>query len=151
MGADEIISSMRTDVANEVRRLTDGTGVTAVYDSVGKATFEQGLNCLHPRGYMVLYGASSGPVAPVSPNVLLAKGSLFMTRVNSQDYIRTPTEFLARTTDLFTWIRTGELKVSIGQTYALRNAAQAHRDLESRSTTGKLLLLPNEQETRSSL
>ncbi len=142
-GADEVILYTQTDFEAETRRLTDGKGVVAVYDSVGKTTFDQSLNCLRPRGYMVLYGGSSGPVPPFNPQILNAKGSLFLTRPSMGHYTLTRDELLARAGEVMNWISTGELKLRIEYTYPLSEAAQAHRDLEGRRTTGKLLLLPD--------
>jgi len=140
-GADEVIINAGDFVA-EVRRLTGGEGVAAVFDAIGQPTFMQGLDSLRPRGYMLLYGASGGPVPPFDPLLLVAKGSLFMTRLNSEDYLRSRAERLSRANELFQWISEGKLRIHIGRTYALADAAQAHRDLESRATTGKLLLQP---------
>lgn len=141
-GADEIILYTQEDFSTAVRRLTDGAGVHVVYDSVGKTTFEGSLNCLRPRGYMVLFGQSSGAVPPFDPQVLNAKGSLFLTRPSLGHYLLTRDELLWRAGDLFTWMATGELKVRIDATYPLEQAAEAHRALASRATSGKLLLLP---------
>ncbi|MGZ3603000.1 MAG: zinc-binding dehydrogenase, partial [Ktedonobacterales bacterium] len=116
--------------------------VDVVYDSVGKDTFDKSLNCLKPRGYLVLYGQSSGPVAPINPQVLNAKGSLFLTRPTLAHYILTREELLWRTDDLFNWIDAGQLKVTIDKTFPLADAAEAHRYLEARMTKGKVLLIP---------
>jgi NADPH2:quinone reductase len=113
-----------------------------VYDSVGKTTFDQSLNCLRPRGYMVLYGQSSGPVPPLDPQVLNAKGALFLTRPTLNPYIATRDELLGRANDLFGWIAKGELEVRIDQSFPLAQAAEAHRYLEDRRTKGKVLLIP---------
>ena len=113
-----------------------------VYDSVGKTTFEKGLNLLRPRGMMVLYGASSGAVAPVDPLVLTQKGSIFLTRPSLGNYIATPRELQERAGAVFGMIRDGKLKLRIEHVYPLAEARQAHRDLEGRKTTGKLLLIP---------
>ena len=113
-----------------------------VYDSVGKTTFDGSLDCLRPRGYLVLYGQSSGPVAPLNPQVLNSKGSLFLTRPTLGHYVATREELLARTGDLFGWVRAGELKIAIDTTFALAEAAEAHRYLEARKTKGKVLLIP---------
>ncbi len=113
-----------------------------VYDSVGKDTFDGGLDALRPRGYMVLFGASSGPVAPFDPQILNQKGSLFLTRPALAQYTATREELLWRAESLFSWIGQNNLNVRIGGTYELSDAEQAHRDLEGRKTTGKLLLIP---------
>lgn len=141
-GADDIILYTREDFSAAVRRLTDGAGVHVVYDSVGKTTFEGSLDCLRPRGYMVLFGQSSGAVPPFDPQVLNAKGSLFLTRPSLGHYLLTRDELLWRAGDLFAWMAAGELKVRIDATYPLEQAAEAHRALASRATSGKLLLLP---------
>lgn len=141
-GADEIILYTQEDFSAAVRRLTDGAGVHVVYDSVGKTTFEGSLNCLRPRGYMVLFGQSSGAVPPFDPQILNAKGSLFLTRPSLGHYLLTRDELLWRAGDLFTWMAAGELKVRIDATYPLEQAAEVHRALASRATSGKLLLLP---------
>lgn len=141
-GADEVIGYNEEDFEAAVKQLTDGQGVDVVYDSVGKTTFDQSLNCLRPRGYMVLYGQSSGPVPPMDPQVLNARGSLFLTRPTLGHYIATREELLSRANDLFGWIADGELKVAIDATFALTAAADAHRYLEGRNTKGKVLLLP---------
>jgi NADPH2:quinone reductase len=140
-GADEVILYSQTDFESEVKRLTNGRGLDCVYDSVGKTTFDKSLNCLRPLGYLVLYGASSGPVLPVDPILLMNKGSLFLTRPTLGHYIATPAALRQRTADLFGWIAAGELKLRLEHTYSLAEAAQAHHDLEARATTGKLLLL----------
>ncbi|MGZ3665891.1 MAG: quinone oxidoreductase family protein, partial [Ktedonobacterales bacterium] len=141
-GADEIIFYTRDDFETETKRLTNGAGVDVVYDSVGKDTFDKSLNCLKPRGYLVLYGQSSGAVAPINPQVLNAKGSLFLTRPTLAHYILTREELLWRTDDLFNWIDAGQLKVTIDKTFPLADAAEAHRYLEARMTKGKVLLIP---------
>jgi NADPH2:quinone reductase len=141
-GADEIILYTVQDFEVEVKRLTGGRGVDVVYDSVGQTTFLKGLNCLRPRGMMALFGQSSGPVEPFDPGLLAAKGSLFMTRPTLFQYAATREELLWRAGDVLSWIRSGSLKVRIEKTYRLAEAPQAHRDLEGRKTSGKLLLLP---------
>ena len=141
-GADDIILYNQEDFSAAVRRQTDGAGVHVVYDSVGKTTFEGSLDCLRPRGYMVLFGQSSGAVPPFDPQVLNAKGSLFLTRPSLGHYLLTRDELLWRAGDLFAWMAAGELKVRIDATYPLEQAAEAHRALASRATSGKLLLLP---------
>jgi len=141
-GADEIIIYSRQDFEAEVKRLTGSRGVDVVYDSVGVSTFEKSLNCLKPRGYLVYYGHSSGPVPPFDPSVLVAKGSLFLTRPSVMHYAATRDEVLWRTSDLFKWVGSGELKVKVGRTFPLSEAARAHEELAGRRTTGKVLLLP---------
>ena len=141
-GADEMILYTHQDFESEVKRLTSGRGVDVVYDSVGVNTFSKGLNCLRPRGMMVLFGQSSGPVAPVDPSILNQKGSLFLTRPGLPYYTAEHEELLWRAGDVLDAIRSGQLKLHIGRKYPLAEAAQAHRDLESRKTTGKLLLVP---------
>jgi NADPH2:quinone reductase len=139
-GADEVIVYSRQDFAAEVKRLTDGRGVQVVYDSVGKSTFLAGLDVLAPRGMMVLFGASSGPVAPIDPQILNQKGSLFLTRPSLGAYIATREELLRRSGDLFNWIAAGELSVRIGAEFPLAQARAAHQALEGRQTSGKVLL-----------
>jgi NADPH2:quinone reductase len=141
-GADEVILYSQADFEVEVSRMTNGEGVNVVYDSVGATTFDKSLNCLKPRGYLVLYGASSGPVPPLDPQVLAAKGSLFLTRPSLGHYTADRTELLGRAGDLFKWMASGELQVRIDQTFPLAEAAEAHRYLEGRKTRGKLLLIP---------
>jgi NADPH2:quinone reductase len=141
-GADGVIRYGEHDFEEEVRRLTDGKGVNVVYDSVGKSTFDKSLNCLGPRGYMVLFGQASGPVPPVDPLVLLAKGSVFLTRPTLVNYAATRKEIQRRSNDLFGWYASGDLKLRIEHTYPLSEAAEAHRALEGRKTTGKVLLIP---------
>lgn len=141
-GADEVILYTQTDFEAETKRLTDGAGVNVVYDSVGVTTFDKSLNCLKPRGYLVLYGQSSGPVPPVNPQVLAAKGSLFLTRPRLAHYTADRAELLERSGDLFKWMAAGELQVRIDQTFPLAETAEAHRYLEGRKTRGKLLLIP---------
>jgi NADPH2:quinone reductase len=141
-GADEIILYTQTDFEAETKRLTGDKGVDVVYDSVGKTTFQKSLNCLRARGYLVLYGQSSGPVEPLDPQVLNAKGSLFLTRPSLGHYAASREEITGRANDLFTWISSGELEVHIDQTFPLSEAAKAHRYMEDRKTKGKILLLP---------
>jgi NADPH2:quinone reductase len=141
-GADEVIPYTEEDFEAATKRLTGGKGVDVVYDSVGKTTFDQSLNCLRPRGYMVLFGQSSGPVPPLDPQILNAKGSLFLTRPTLAHYIATREELLWRAGDLFSWIAAGELDVRIDKTFPLAQAAEAHRYLEDRRTKGKVLLIP---------
>jgi NADPH:quinone reductase len=125
-----------------VHEVTGGAGAHVVYDGVGKATFDDSLNALRPRGMMVLYGAASGPVPPVEPQRLMTGGSLYLTRPTIGDYIATRDELLARTSELFGWIADRTLTVRIGGSYRLADAAVAHEDLAARRTTGKLLLTP---------
>jgi len=139
-GIDEVIYYTRQDFEPEVKRLTDGRGVDVIYDSVGAPTFMQGLNCLRPRGMMVLFGQSGGKVPPLDPTILNTKGSLFLTRPSLAYYCATREELLWRAGDVLQWVASGKLKLAIERTYPLAQAAQAHRDLESRSTAGKLLL-----------
>jgi len=141
-GADETIIYSSQDFESEVKRLTNVRGVDVVYDSVGVSTFEKSLNCLRPRGYMVLYGQSSGPVPPVDPSVLFSKGSLFLTRPSLTHYAMTRDETVARTSALFDWVHKGELKLRIGEVFPLQEAAKAHNALVGRATTGKVLLIP---------
>jgi NADPH2:quinone reductase len=126
----------------EVKKLTDGKGVHVVYDSVGATTFEKSLDCLRPRGYLALFGQSSGPVGPFDPGKLAAKGSLFLTRPTLAHYLLDRAELLARANDLFNWTAAGKLKLRIESVLAIKDAAQAHRLLEGRKTTGKLVLVP---------
>jgi NADPH2:quinone reductase len=142
-GADDIILYTRQDFEAEVKRLTNGRGVDVVYDSVGQATFPKSLNSLRPRGMMALFGQSSGPVEPLDPGILAAKGSLFLTRPNLAHYAATREELLWRAGDVLKWIESGSLKIRIEKTYRLAAAPQAHRDLEGRKTSGKLLLIPS--------
>jgi NADPH2:quinone reductase len=139
-GADETIIYSQQDFEAEVKRATDGKGVDVVYDSVGATTFDKSLNCLKPRGYMVLYGQSSGPVPPVDPSLLFTKGSLFLTRPSLAHYAMTRDEILSRTSALFDWIAKGELKLRIGHVYPLHEAAKAQTALTDRQTTGKVVL-----------
>jgi NADPH:quinone reductase len=141
-GAGEVILYSRQDFEPLVRSLTGDRGVDVVYDSVGLDTFDRSMKCLRPRGYLVLFGQSSGPVPPVDPQVLNSRGSLFLTRPSLAHYISGPEELDRRASDLFGWIEKGDLKLRIGQIYRLDEAAQAHRDLEGRRTTGKVLLIP---------
>ena len=147
-GADEVVEYTRQDFVSEVRRLTGGRGVSVVYDSVGKSTFEGSLSCLSPRGMLVLYGQSSGPVPPLDPQVLNSKGSLFLTRPTLAHYVATPEELLGRAGDLFQWIQSGLLTVRVDRTYPLGEAPAAHRALENRETKGKVLLSITDGEGR---
>ncbi len=141
-GADEVILYTQVDWESETRRLTDGKGVDVVYDSVGLTTFDKSLNVLRPRGMMVLLGQSSGVVPPMDPQVLNAKGSLYLTRPTLGHYIATPAELRMRANDLFAWMLAGQLRVRIDKTFALADAAQAHEYLAGRQSKGKLLLIP---------
>jgi NADPH:quinone reductase len=141
-GADSVILYGEQDFEAESCQLTAGRGVDVVYDSVGKITFDKSLRSLRPRGMLVLYGQSSGPVAPVDPQTLAARGSLFLTRPTMHHYVATRDELLSRAKDLFAWVREGKLHVRIDRTFPLADAADAHRALESRTTTGKLVLIP---------
>jgi NADPH2:quinone reductase len=141
-GADEVILYTQADFEAETKRLTGGKGVDVVYDSVGKTTFEKGLNILRPRGMMVLFGGSSGAVPPFDPIILTQKGSLFLTRPSLGNYIATREELVARSSAVFGMIAAGKLKLRIEHTYPLAEVQRAHRDLEGRKTTGKLLLIP---------
>ncbi len=141
-GADEVILYTHADFEAETKRLTGGKGVDVVYDGVGKATFDKSMNVLRLRGTLVHFGASSGPVPPVDPSVLAQKGSLFLARTTLAHFTATRQELLARSGAVFGMIASGKLKLHIEHTYPLADAQQAHRDLEGRKTTGKLLLLP---------
>jgi NADPH2:quinone reductase len=141
-GADAIILYSRQDFEPEVRRLTDGRGVDVVYDSVGQATFTKSLICLRPRGMMVSFGQSSGPVPPIDLLVLSQMGSVFLTRPTLAHHLATRLELLWRADDVLGWIAAGKLSIRIERTYKLSGAADAHRDLEGRKTSGKLLIVP---------
>jgi NADPH:quinone reductase len=142
MGADHLILYTQNDFLAEVKKLTDGHGVNVVYDSVGQTTFDKSLDCLRPRGYLVLFGQSSGPVPPFDPGKLAAKGSLFLTRPSLAHYTLDRAELLQRANDLFTWTASGKLKLRMEKTFRMAEAAEAHRQLEGRKTTGKVILLP---------
>jgi NADPH2:quinone reductase len=141
-GADEVIVFTQQDFEAEVEHLTAGNGVDVVYDGVGKATFEKNLNVMRPRGLLVLYGMSSGPVPPVDPGKLSEKGSLYMARTTLAHFTATREELLARTSAVFAMIADGKLNLHIAKTYPLAEAPQAHRDMEARKIAGKLLLIP---------
>jgi NADPH2:quinone reductase len=141
-GADETIIYTSQDFEAEVKRLTGGRGVDVVYDSVAQSTFDKSLNSLRPRGVLALFGQSSGPVPPFDPNILNGKGSLFLTRPSLAHYLLTREELVWRAGDVLGWIAAGKLRLRIERTYPLADAAAAHRDLEGRRTTGKLLLIP---------
>jgi len=139
-GADEVIVYTRDDFVEETKRLTNGKGVHVIYDSVGKTTFLPGLDVLMLRGMMVLFGASSGPVDPIDPQILNRKGSLFLTRPTLHHYTATREELLSRADDLFAWIAAGQLDVRIGATFPLADLPRAHDALEGRQTTGKVVI-----------
>lgn len=141
-GADEVIIYTQTDFVSEVKRLTNGAGVDVVYDSVGQSTFAGGLDCLKPRGMMVLWGQASGPVGAFDPQILNQKGSLYLTRPSLGAYIATRNELLQRVNDLFAWVQAGELDVRIDRIFPLAEAAAAHAYIEGRQTQGKVLLKP---------
>ncbi|MDA0747333.1 MAG: quinone oxidoreductase [bacterium] len=141
-GADEVIRYTEQDFETEIKRLTDGKGIDVAYDSVGKTTWEKSLNCLRPRGYLVLFGNASGPVPPVDPLLLTRKGSIFMTRPTLVNHTATRAELLQRANDIFGWIQSGKLNIRIDRDLPLAQAAEAHRLLESRQTRGKVLLVP---------
>jgi NADPH2:quinone reductase len=137
-----VIEYREQDFEAETLRVTGGAGVQVVYDSVGRDTFDRSLRCLTRRGMMVLFGQSSGPVPPLDPQVLNQRGSLFLTRPTLAHYTSTREELLERANAVLGWVRDGSLRVRIDGEYALSDAARAHRQLESRSTSGKLLLIP---------
>ena len=141
-GASEVILYTEQDFEAEVKRLTNGRGVDVVYDSVGKDTFAKRLNCLRPRGGLAIFGFSSGPVTPLDPATLGAKGSLYLTRPGLNQYIATRDELLMRTRDVFTWLGDGRMKLKIAREYPLSDAAQSHTELQARRTSGKVLLIP---------
>jgi NADPH2:quinone reductase len=141
-GADAIIRYTEQDFVAETRRLTNGQGVHVVYDSVGKTTFEGSLNSLRPRGYLALFGQSSGAVPPFDPQILNAKGSLFLTRPTLANYSADREELLWRANELFDWIAAGTLKIRVDRKVPLADTAAAHRALEGRETAGKVLLIP---------
>jgi NADPH:quinone reductase and related Zn-dependent oxidoreductases len=139
-GADEVILYTQEDFAEAIQTMTGGEGLDCVYDSVGKDTFEKSLKCLRPRGYLVLFGQSSGPVPPVDLQILNSHGSLYVTRPSLAHYILDREELLQRTNDLFAWIKEKKLDVRIDSTFPLAQAAEAHKRLESRASSGKILL-----------
>ena len=141
-GADEVIIYTKQNFTEEVKKITSNKGVSVVYDSVGKTTFEDSLDCLKPRGYMVLYGQSSGAVPPVDPQILNRKGSLFLTRPTMTNYILDNDELKWRSNDIFQWMSEGKLNIRIGLSLPLQQAAQAQDALGSRKTTGKVILIP---------
>ena len=141
-GADHTILYTKQDFEAEVKRITGGKGVDVVYDGVGASTFDKSLNCLRPRGLMALFGAASGPVGAFDLQRLNAGGSLFITRPSLNHHIATREELMQRTTELFGWIRDGKVKLRVDHQFPLEQAAEAHRQLEGRKTTGKILLIP---------
>ena len=141
-GADEVVLYTKQDFEAEVKRLTDGKGLQVVYDSVGKTTFDKSLGCLAPRGMLALYGQSSGPIGPFDVGQLGAKGSLFLTRPSLNAYIAGRDELVQRSSEVLGWIRDGKLKLRTEFEFPLKDAAEAHRALEGRKTTGKVLLVP---------
>ena len=141
-GASDVILYTRQDFEAEVKRITDGKGLQVVYDSVGQTTFDKGFNCLAPLGMMALYGQSSGPIGPFDLQTLNAKGSLFLTRPSLNHHIITRAELLQRSGELLGWIRDGKLKLRTEFEFPLKDASEAHRALEGRKTTGKVLLIP---------
>jgi NADPH2:quinone reductase len=139
-GADHVILYTQQDFVAQTKRFTDNRGVEVVYDSVGRTTFDQSLNCLAPRGLLVLFGQSSGAVPPFNPHVLNQKGSLYLTRPTLAHYVATRAELLRRVEELFDWLRGDQLSVRVDRVVPLKDVAEAHRALESRETTGKVLL-----------
>ena len=142
-GADDVIVYTKADFEVEVKRLTGGRGVAVVYDSVGKATFDRSINALAPRGYLVLYGQASGPVPPCDPQILNAKGSLFLTRPTLVNHTSTPEELNERAGDVLGWVASGRLRLRIEAALPLAEAAEAQKRLAGRATSGKLLLVPH--------
>ena len=140
-GADHVILYTQQDFAQEIKDATNGQGVQVVYDAVGKTTFDQSISCLAPRGFMVLYGQASGPPDPIDPR-RLGPGSLFLTRPGLAHYMADREELEKRSTDVLDWVQSGELKLRVEHVFPLAEAAEAHRQLEGRATTGKLLLIP---------
>ena len=140
MGADEALDPSKGDVVKQVIEATGGAGVDVVYDSVGRATFLKGFECLKPRGMMVHYGVASGPIEPFDTRTLTAKGSVFLARPTLASHIANPEELAWRSGDVFRWVAEGKLRLRIDREYPLAEAEQAHRDMEARKTTGKLLL-----------
>jgi NADPH2:quinone reductase len=141
-GCKHVIVTSKEDFVARVKEITKGKGVPVVYDGVGKDTFMGSLDCLSPRGYMVSFGNSSGAVTQFNPGLLAAKGSLFLTRPTLFNYTATPEDLAAAARDLFAVVKNKAVKISINQTYPLKEAAQAHCDLEARKTTGSTVLLP---------
>jgi NADPH2:quinone reductase len=141
-GADQIIRYTEKDFEKEIARLSNGRGVDAVYDSVGQATFEKSLNCLRPRGTLISFGQSSGKIDKIDVGILSAKGSLFLTRPTLFHYVADRESLMQRSGEVLDWIVSGKLRLRIGKTFALQEAAEAHRSLQGRETTGKVLLIP---------
>ena len=141
-GAAHVILYSKQDFVAEVKRITGNRGVDVIYDGVGATTFEKGLTCIRPRGVMALYGAASGPVAPLDLQLLNANGSLFVTRPSLNHHIASREELVQRSGDVLGWIRDGKLKLRVETTFPLDKAGEAHRALEGRKTTGKVLLIP---------
>jgi NADPH2:quinone reductase len=141
-GAEHVILYSKQDFEAEVKRITGGLGVDVVYDGVGQTTFLKGFECLRPRGMMALFGAASGPVAPLDLGILNAKGSLFVTRPSLNNHIATREELTRRSSDVLGWIKDGKIKLRVELTFPLERASDAHRALEGRKTTGKVLILP---------
>lgn len=142
-GAEQVIDYTTQDFAAETKRITGGAGVNVVYDSVGKTTFDKSLDCLAPRGMMALFGQSSGPVPPFDPQILNRKGSLFLTRPKLDNYLATRDELESRAKELFDWVGRGVVHAHIGAEFPLSRVADAHRALEARQTTGKVILIPD--------
>ena len=140
-GADQVIIYTQQDFADQIKKATDGEGVQVVYDSVGKTTFDQSITCLARRGYMVLYGQASGAPPPMDPRIL-GGGSLFLTRPGLGDYTETRDQLEKRASDVLNWVKSGQLKLRVEHVFPLAEAAEAHRQLEGRATTGKILLIP---------
>jgi NADPH2:quinone reductase len=141
-GADDVIRYTEQDFEVELKRITGGAGVQVIYDSVGQTTFDRGLRSLARRGMMVLFGQSSGPVGPLDPQLLNQRGSLYLTRPTLAHYVATRNELVGRAGELFTWVQDGSLRLRIEHQFPLARAADAHRELEARRTTGKVLLIP---------
>jgi NADPH2:quinone reductase len=141
-GADHVILYTKQDFEPEVKRLTNGRGVDVVYDGVGASTFDKSLSCLRPRGYMILFGAASGPVPPLDLQTLNVRGSLFLQRPSLNHHIATREELVQRSNEVLGWIRDGKVKLRIEHQFPLAQAAEAHKALEGRKTTGKILLIP---------
>jgi NADPH2:quinone reductase len=141
-GADHVILYSKQDFVAEVKRITGNRGVDVIYDGVGATTFEKGLTCIRPRGVMALYGAASGPVGPLDLQLLNVNGSLFVTRPSLNHHIASREELVQRSGDVLGWIRDGKLKLRVETTFPLDKASEAHRALEGRQTTGKVLLIP---------
>jgi NADPH2:quinone reductase len=141
-GCKHVIVLSRENLVARVKEITKGKGVPVVYDGIGKDTWDASLDCLSPRGMMVSFGNASGPVTQINPGILAAKGSLFLTRPTLFHYVATRADLLAAARDLFAVIKSKKVKISVNQTYALKDAAIAHADLEGRKTTGSTVLLP---------